>query len=63
MVGIGLAKPRVRLVRVVAPELLVLDGLDLLTGLSTLAYLHFTTRLSGPISLRNLARFHRVIGA
>jgi len=63
VVGIGLAKPRVRLVRVVAPELLVLDGLDLLTGLSTLAYLHFTTRLSGPISLRNLARFHRVIGA
>src|SRR5215207_11596059 len=33
-----------RRVWVVAPELLMIDGLDLLTGLSTLAYLHSTTR-------------------
>ncbi len=44
MIRIGLTKPRVRLVRVVAPELLMIDGLDLLTGLSTLAYVHSTTR-------------------
>ena len=44
VVRIRLTKPRVRLLRVVAPELLVVDGLDLLTGLSTLAYLHPTTR-------------------
>ena len=43
MIRIGLTKPRVRLVRVVGPELLMIDGLDLLTGLSTLAYLHSTT--------------------
>jgi hypothetical protein len=53
VVRIGLAKPRVRLIRIVAPELLMIDGLDLLTGLSTLAYLNSTTVLSGPISLRN----------
>jgi hypothetical protein len=34
----------VRLVRVVAPKLFVVDGLDLLTGLSTLAWLHSTSR-------------------
>ena len=37
-----------RRVWVVAPELLMIDGLDLLTGLSTLAYLHSTTRSSRP---------------
>jgi hypothetical protein len=36
VVRIGLTQPRVRLVRVAAPELFVIDGLDLLTGLSTL---------------------------
>jgi hypothetical protein len=35
VVRIGLTQPRVRLVRVVAPELFVIDGLDLLTVLST----------------------------
>jgi hypothetical protein len=43
VIRIGLTKPRVRLVRVVAPELLMIDCLDLLTGLSTLACLHTTT--------------------
>ena len=63
MVRILLTKPCVRLVRVLAPELLVIDGLDLLTGLSSLAYLHSTTVLPGPISLRKPAKFHRKIGA
>jgi hypothetical protein len=35
VVRIGLTQPRVRPVRIVAPELFVIDGLDLLTGLST----------------------------
>jgi hypothetical protein len=38
VVGIGLTKPRVRLVGIVAPEHLMIDNLDLLTGLSTLAH-------------------------
>jgi CheB methylesterase len=48
VVRIGLTQPRVRLVRVVAPELFVIDGLDLLTALSTLACLHSTSRLDEP---------------
>ena len=44
VVRIGLTQPRMRLVRVVAPKLFVVDGLDLLTGLSTLACLHSTSR-------------------
>ena len=57
MVRVRLTKPRVRLVRVAAPELLVIDGLDLLTALSTLPYLHSTTRFVNAVSLRSPARF------
>jgi hypothetical protein len=53
VVRISLTKPRMCLIRVVAPELLVIDGLDLLTGLSTLATCTLRPALSGPTSLRN----------
>ena len=44
MIRVRLTKPSVRLVGVVAPELVVIDCLDRVTGLSTLAYLHSTAR-------------------
>ena len=58
MVGVGLTKPRMRRVWVVAPELLMIDGLDLLTGLSTLAHLHSTTRSVRFDLGETCARFH-----
>jgi hypothetical protein len=40
----------VRLIGIAAVELLVIDGLDLLTALSTMLYLHSTTGLVHAIS-------------
>jgi hypothetical protein len=43
MVRIRPAKPLMGLVGIVAPEFLVMNGLDQLRGLSTMPCLHFTT--------------------
>ena len=52
MVCIRLTKPRVRFVRVGVPELLAIDGLDLLTGLSSLTTCTLRPVFSGPTSPR-----------
>jgi hypothetical protein len=45
----------VRLIGIAAVELLVIDGLDLLTALSTMLYLHSTT---GLVHAESAARAH-----
>jgi hypothetical protein len=44
VIGVGLAKPRVRLLGIAASELLVINAQDRFTGLSTIPY--STTQLS-----------------